>query len=81
MPNCRRPFAVGLSFLLLALTGCVSAENEQLKGQLCEKWFNKSVDQSQIVSQLGLYMPMAVDKGRAFNAQDIDYYCSKVQES
>ena len=81
MPYCRRPFAFSLSFFLLALTGCVSAENEQLKGQLCEKWFNESVDQSQIVSQLGLYMPKAVDNGRAFNAQDIDYYCSKVQEN
>ncbi len=81
MPNCRRPFTFSLPFLLLALTGCASAEHEQLKGQLCEKWFNKSVDQSQIVSQLGLYMPRSIDNGRAFNTQDIDYYCRQVQEN
>jgi hypothetical protein len=66
---------------MLALAGCASAEREQLKVQLCKKWFDKAVDQSQIVGELGLYMPRSVDNGRAFNAQDIDYYCKKVQEN
>jgi hypothetical protein len=75
-----RGLAHSLPLLFLALTGCVSSEREQLKGQLCEKWFNKSIPETQIVARLGLYMPKSIDNARPFRLQEIDGYCKDVLE-